>query len=516
MLFDRAASASAEAEPTRADETAAAPYTEALRDVIPGISTRFCVPGHKGIVVPPAMYDAYGPGIGAVYKLDVPLHIEGIDAGPDAEVPFVAACRAAAAAYGAAETFLVTNGASQANVAALLTVKVLAAGERPRIALQRNVHQSTVHGAVLADAAVGWIEPECHPDLDIDLCVTPERLARFLDDHGPFDAVVVVSPTYFGAVADIDALSVVARERGVLLLVDEAWGGHFAMHDCFPTPASRAGAHLVTSSTHKVLGSLTQSAMLHVADEPGLVAAVAKALRLTRTTSPSALLYASLDAARAYAQGEGADLLHRAAINAHWLRRRLGDLPGVEVLGEEVVGQQTGVAAFDPLRVTVDVRELGLTGFEVRDRLLADEAGRIELELATGELVVALFGIGDHDRSGAEHLVSAMTRLVIATDVAAARPAGLPPRPKAPVLADNLAHGYYGASRAVPLETSVGEVCAELITPYPPGIAVVQPGELLTAEAVAYLIAVRPGSAFPDCADPSLNTVQVLTSPKES
>src|SRR5439155_11040137 len=129
--------------------------------------------------------------------------------------------------------------------------------------------------------------------------VTPDALARALAGVPGAPAAFVVSPTYYGMAADVEGCVEVAHGAGAALVVDQAWGPHFGFHPALPRSALACGADAVLTSTHKIVGSLTQSAMLHVAAGGRIDAdALARTVRLVRSTSPSSLLLASLDAAR--------------------------------------------------------------------------------------------------------------------------------------------------------------------------------------------------------------------------
>ena len=191
-----------------------------------------------------------------------------------------------------------------------------------RVVVQRTVHGSTIDGMVLAGLRPTFVAPEIDAELGVAHCVLPSALDAALAATPGAAAAIVVSPTYFGAVADVRGLARVAHAHGVPLVVDEAWGAHLAFSDALPEHALAAGADLVVSSTHKHAGSLTQSAMLHLGagahfDEGG----IDHALRLVSSTSPSSLLLASLDAARRHAALHGADLLERAVAELAVLRR---------------------------------------------------------------------------------------------------------------------------------------------------------------------------------------------------
>src|SRR5205085_5460371 len=195
--------------------------------------------------------------------------------------------------------------------------------------------------------------------------VTPDALREALERHPDAVAVFIVSPTYYGMAADVAGCADVAHAAGIPLVVDQAWGPHFGFHPDLPPGALREGAEAVVTSTHKIVGSLTQSAMLHVAPTGRVDAGrVARAIRLVRSTSPSSLLLASLDAARRQLAVHGEALLHETLAASRRVREQLTRTPDVAVVGPELVGRP-GVVGWDPLRLVLDVRATGRTGYEV-------------------------------------------------------------------------------------------------------------------------------------------------------
>ena len=519
-------------------ELTSTPYLDALvalRDI--RNPARMMVPGHKGgRAISPRLAAAFGPAAEGVLGLDIPLHVRGIDVGPPDPPPIVSARKLAARAWGARTTHFVVGGGSQANHIVCLGLSILVArpGRRLRVAVQRNVHQSVIYGLILADADVVWLNPEIDAEFGIQHCVAPEALDAVLArlGHDQLDAVMVVSPTYYGAVSDVAKLADVIRARRApdetLLVVDEAWGAHFPFNKRFPVTAVRCGADIVISSTHKILGSLTQSAMLHITPhvsdrlDQTVEQAIEKARNLVKTTSPSSLLMASLDAARAYASGEGGELLGRAAASADRVRKAARDdqLPGMKVVDDSVVTRNASVAAFDPLRVTLDVRGTGLTGREIQEALWRPAKGGVEIEFCTDELVVLLFGIGDGAADSADRVVDALKGLSVparsgapGTKLPEAATRALFGRISAPKTKKTLREGFLGSTQARMLKASDGYICAEIVAPYPPGIPVVMPGELLTPEIVEYLLHIsqkKNKTEFSDCRDPHLREIQVL------
>jgi arginine decarboxylase len=490
-----------------------APYLDAL--VAYGFRgpTRFHVPGHKGGAgADPGLRWAIGE---RTLLLDVPQDTDGIDVGVE-PTPYAQAEELAAAAYGAERSWFLTNGATQGNHALCLA---LARGGRDgvRVVLQRNAHASLIDGLVLSGGMPLFVAPETDDELGMAHGVTPGALRAALESGSArgFDvrAVFVVSPTYYGMVADVAGLAEVAHAAGAALVVDQAWGPHFGFHPDLPASALACGADAVITSTHKIVGALTQAAMLHVARGRDGVrvdpAAVARAVRLVRSTSPSSLLLASLDAARRQLAVHGRALLAGTLAAAARARDAIDAVPGCAIVGERLVGRP-GVAAWDPLRLVIDVRGTGRSGYEVAAALRA--ASDIHVELATHATLVLVLGL--HESPDAlERFVHDLG----ATVARIARPVepGRAPIVRAPLLAEGLAvsprEAFLGEAEVVAVDAAVGRISCEAIAGYPPGIPALLPGERVTAEVVAYLRELSSvGARLHGASDPAFATITVL------
>ena len=480
-----------------------APYLEALLEYARREPARFHIPGHKGGPgAAPQLVEAIGAD---ALAFDVPALIEGIDVGP-APTPFELAQRLAASAWGARRSWFLINGASQGNHAACVALRH--AGER--VVVQRNVHSSTIDGLVIAGLEPAFVAPELDPELGLAHCITPEALDETLERTPEAVGAIVVSPTYFGAVADVGGLAAVAHRRSVPLVVDEAWGAHLNFSDELPEAAIAAGADLVNCSIHKVLGSLTQSAILHLGDG-GLVdeAVVDRAVTLLESTSPSALLASSLDAVRRHAAIDGPELLAETVGALEGVRAEIRAIGGLDVLDERIAGRP-GVHAWDPLRLAIDVRGTGATGYRLAE--LLREIDDINLELATETVIVAVFGMGEHAANSAGRLVAALRR---ATDELGSRPRE-PARPFAPpppwgALELPPREAFFAPQEAVALERAEGRIAAESLAAYPPGIPNVLPGERIGAETLAFIgDVVAGGGMLRGAVDRSLKTIRVV------
>ncbi len=481
------------------------PYLDALCAYASRNPARLHVPGHKGGQgADPGLLEAIGE---RALSMDIPALTYGIDVGSD-PTPFEQAQRLAADAWGARRAWFLINGASQGNLAAGLAL----AQRGGDVVVQRNAHSSTIDSLVLSGLRPTFAAPEVDPELGIAHCLTAETLQEALERTPAAVGAWVISPTYFGAVADIRALAVVAHARGVPLIVDEAWGAHMAFHEALPEHALAAGADLVISSTHKIVGSLTQSAMLHLGHGAGEMIGedtVDRAVTLTESTSPNALLAASLDAARRQAVVHGSELLGHTMTVLAETRAQIRAIDGLDVLDDRLVGR-AGVFAYDPLRLAVDVRGVAASGYELAP--LLREIGDINLELYGQNVLVAVFGMGERGLGEASRLVEALRtaveRVGLEPEGTLASFAAPPPWGE---LAMTPREAYLGAQEVVPAEQAAGRIAAESLATYPPGIPNVLPGERLSAETIAYVQrTLELGGSVRGASDRQLHTVRVV------
>jgi lysine decarboxylase len=375
--------------------------------------------------------------------------------------------------------------------------------------LQRNSHASLIDGLVLSGGRASFVAPEYDPELGMAHGVTPQALERALERTPEARAAFIVSPTYYGMAADVDGCAQVAHRSGVALIVDNAWGAHFGFHPSLPESPLRLGADAMIASTHKIVGSLTQSAMLLVSASKRVdTGAVGRAVRLVRSTSPSSLLMASLDAARRQLAVHGEALLERTIDAAARARQAIDSVPGCAVVNEGFVGRP-GIAGWDPLRIVIDVRGTGCTGYDLAAALRASYD--IYVELATHATLVLVLGLGQpveplqrlaHDFAETVRRMSRPGRspVIIRPPAALEHGTAIPPR-----------EAFLGHSEAVAVDDAIGRISCEAIAGYPPGVPALLPGERITEEVVGYLRELTAaGARLHGAADPTFATVRVL------
>lgn len=473
------------------------PIVEALRAYQRTGTVSFATPGHKhGAGFDTELHALLGAGLGAA---DVWLNTA------DHTAALAAAEELAAETWGADRAFFLTNGSSGGNHAFLLAT--LAPGDE--VIVGRDLHQSLLTALVLTGARPVYVAPRLHPELGVGVGIDPADVEAALAAHPAAKLAAVVSPTYWGVAGDIAAIANVARRRGVPLYVDGAWGPHFGFHPALPAAALASGADATVTSPHKLLTGLSQAAMLLVKAERVDAARVASTAAMTRTTSPLLPILASLDVCRRQMALGGEALLERALTMAEIARRRLRAIPGVELVDAERLGLPP--SRVDPTRLVIDTAGIGYSGIAAERELRARHAAAPEMSDLLG--MVCLVTPGDYHAS-VDRLAAAVSALASEGRPALRAPASL--RSAAAALAPGVQaltprEAFFAPARSVPLWEAVGEVAAEAATPYPPGIPVLTPGEIVTVEKMEYLCAaLAAGVQMRGPADAGLGTVRVL------
>ncbi len=462
------------------------PYFDVLLDYVDSGVIPFHTPGHmQGKGMDRALRDFLGDNILAI---DL-TQIRGLDDLLQPEYAIQEAQELAAEAYDADHSFFLINGSTSGNQIMMMTA--LNPGEK--IAIPRNAHKSAMGGLIMSGAEPVWMKPEVDDGLHMDHTVTPATVLRTLEHDPSIKAIYIVSPTYYGVAADLEAIAAVTHDAGIPLLVDEAWGPHFHFHPALPIDAIAAGADMCINSTHKMLGSLSQTAMLHHKGDRIKLDRLKAVVKLFLSTSPNLVLVASLDVARRQMAMEGGALLSHTIELANDTRRRLNDIPGIYCFGEEQVGKP-GVFDLDPTKITITVKSLGYTGYEAEEILR--RRYNVQCELADLFNTLALFTIGT-TQEAADRLVYGVKELSREDrPIDVFSPSGVLERrlqtgtynlPPIPPIRMNPREAFLAPTEFVKFKESAGRVCAEVITPYPPGIPVISPGEEITPGIIAYL-----------------------------
>ena len=359
---------------------------------------------------------------------------------------------------------------------------------------------------ILSGAVPIYIQPEINEELGIAMGMTVESVLRTMEEHPDAKAVFVIHPTYYGAVSDLAAIVEAAHGYGMAVLADEAHGAHFNFHPNLPASAMELGADASASSTHKTGGSLTQSSLLLMRSGILDPSYMKTTLNLTQTTSASYLLMTSIDVARKQLATRGKDILGRLLEIVRDAKAQLNEIDGLYAFGSELVGSP-GVFDFDDTKLGVNVRELGLSGYDA-EKLLRKEYN-IQVELADMYNILAITAVGDTEESIGS-LVAAIKDLAKHHRNGDVREItrGMLTNPEIVVSPRD---AYYSSKKPVRLEESIGCVSGESIMAYPPGIPLVTPGEMITREIVEYAKMLKAEKCMlQGTQDPYVDTILVL------
>lgn len=450
------------------------PIFRALKDYVEAGVIQFHVPGHK-----------QGRGLADftqfvgqnVMNIDLTA-VEGLDNICNPLGVIKEAEELAAAAWGADHAHFLVNGTTSGIQAMIMSI--CAPGDE--LILPRNAHKSATGGIILSGARPVYIEPDVDDYFGIAMGVSLEKVACAIQQHPRAKAVFIINPTYYGVASPLEDIVRLAHAHGLAVIVDEAHGTHLGFHPDLPQSGAQAGADMIATSVHKLGGSLTQSSLLLVNE--GLIDSnrVKAVLNLTQTTSPSYLLLASLDMARKQLATSGYETIGRTLQLARWVRLELANVPGITLLDETVLNNE-GSIAVDPIKILVNTRKLGMSGYELERHLRIRY--RLQAELSDLYNTLFLVTIGDNEQT---------VRTLVDTLKAVSKnrgqcnivkyPAYLPELPE---LVLSPAEAFHSETRLVSIETAEGEISAEMVMAYPPGIPLICPGERFTREIIDYI-----------------------------
>jgi arginine decarboxylase len=475
-------------------QKARTPFYDQLKSYVLMAKDSWHTPGHSGgdsLRDSPFVSDFYEFIGEHIFDADLSVSVPMLDSLMEPTGVILEAQKIAAKAFGARRTFFATNGTSTANKVIFQTL--LAPGEK--LLLDRNCHKSVHHGVVLSGAHPVYLDSAVNKKYSLYGPVPKRTVLSALEEHADAEALILTSCTYDGLRYDLPPIIEAAHAKGIKVIIDEAWYGFARFHPAFRPTALEAGADYATQSTHKVLSAFSQASMIHINDPDFNEHIFRENFNMHTSTSPQYSMIASLDVARKQAVMEGYKLLARALKLGEELRAQINstgmfrvlELP--DILPEEL---EHDSIRLDPTKVTVDISSCGYTVEELVAELF--ERYNIQVEKSTFNTLTLLLTIGT-TRSKVSRLYDALMR--IARE--GRSPRRLYPTPETPSFTRLMylpRDAFYCGGERVPLlderdqvnNTLIGRVGADQITPYPPGIPVLVPGQLITGEIVQYLV----------------------------
>jgi arginine decarboxylase len=474
-------------------EKADTPFYDALKSYVLMAKDAWHTPGHSSgdsLRDSPWVSDFYEFMGEHVFDADLSVSVPPLDSLMEPTGVILEAQKLAAKAFGARRTFFATNGTSTGNKVIFQTL--IAPGEK--LLLDRNCHKSVHHGVVLSGAHPVYLDSSLNKKYGIFGPIPKKTIMRAIEEHADAEALVLTSCTYDGLRYDLAPIIEVAHAKGIRVVVDEAWYGFARFHPAFRPTALESGADYATQSTHKVLSAFSQASMIHVNDPEFNEHIFRENFNMHTSTSPQYSMIASLDVARKQAVMEGYKLLARTLSLSTELRHQI-DSTGVfraleleDLLPDEVRNDNVQL---DPTKVTVDISECGYTVDELQHELF--ERYNIQVEKSTFNTLSLLLTIGT-TRSKVSRLYDALMR--IARERRSPRRLyRTPDIPGFTQLKYLPRDAFYCGGQALAIldehdriNTALnGKVAADQVTPYPPGIPVLVPGQVITPEIMQYL-----------------------------
>ncbi|MCM1190181.1 MAG: PLP-dependent transferase [bacterium] len=331
------------------------------------------MPGHKR--------EALGKLPSALAGIDI-TEIEGFDNLHQPEGLLRELQQRAAVLCGAEESFYLVNGST----GGVLSAVSAALPRGGRILMARNCHKSAYHAAYLRGLKISYLYPELLEEYDIYEAVTGDQIRLALEREPDIGAVLIVSPTYEGRIADVAGIARVVHDRGIPLIVDEAHGAHLGLNRRVHENSCQAGADLVIQSVHKTLPALTQTALLHVNGKRIDRELLRRFLRIYQSSSPSYLLMASIDSALDYVESCGEEVYAAFERQYQGMLKNLRKCRHLRFLPEDPERQDLG-------KLVISVKNTTITGKRLYDILL--DKYQIQTEMAAESYVLAMFTLGD-------------------------------------------------------------------------------------------------------------------------
>lgn len=467
-------------------------YLSYLESSEEGTRQPFTTPGHK--------QRAYllDKGLGQVVDRDVPL-FGGLDDVKLTQGVLLQAEALAARLWGGDWTRFSTGGSTHANQALLLSL----GKPGDKVAITRTAHRSQLTALVLAGLEPLWLFPEIDASTGVPTGISLSEFERVLPQK-PI-ALLLTEPGYLGTLSDIPPLIMSAHESGIPVIFDAAWGGHFGFHPALPKNPMQMGADAFVTSIHKALPGYSASAIAVARTQRLNRARLEQGFESTHTTSPAGAPLASIDAVRALMEHHGSELIERLLENIDLFRRRL-----TGELGDEILLNPSNFASdrFDPAKIVVRADVLGANGLSIEKDLA--ELG-VSVEMADRDNLVIHVTIAD-DVHTLKRMADGLIPILKKNSGTRRKSHSAISWSIKPTTAISLREAYFAESEMVSAADAVGRISADLIAPYPPGVAVLAPGEVITQTISEGLISSRnDGVRIAYASDSTLNTFRVLT-----
>lgn len=471
------------------------PLFNALQNHIAADIAPFHVPAHKHGNFLPELKEFFSENL---LKADLNA-MEDIDDLCNPRSVIKEAQNLAAELFEADHAFFLVNGTTSGIQAMMMA----ALKPNEKIILPRNSHKSVFSGLILSGARPIYIHPEVNYNLGITENVSVEKTVQKIQENPHAKAVLVVNPTYYGFSTEITNIVTEANSHDMLVIADEAHGGHFLFSEELPVSAMQAGADLAALSMHKTTGSFTQTSLLLYREKTIPYEDVVNALGLMRTTSASYILMTSLDVARRRMALQGRGLVKAVLELARYARKKINQIEGLYCYSPAEAEREK---YYDITKLVIQVNDIGLTGYEAE--MFLRNKYRVQIELSDMNNIVALVTVGD-DQKNIEKLITALSQLAL--ECKGRKRNIKTTMPQLPEVVLDPRSAFYGNKKKVKLNDARNEISAEMLMAYPPGIPVITPGERISQDIIDYINVLKEQNcALHGTADPTAEQIRVL------
>lgn len=379
----------------------------------------------------------------------------------------------AAKAYGANESFFLVNGSTSGIYSMILGLT----SPGDKIIVQRNCHRSVYMSCFMGNLNPVYVNPRVLEEFNIASALDIEDIKNIMDLNMDAKAIVVTYPTYHGICSDLEEIVREAHRRGILVLVDEAHGAHLPFNKKLPKSAMECGADASVVSLHKSTPALTQSSLLNVAEGISMES-IKFMLRLFQSTSPSYVLMASIDASRHIMEDKGEDLLDELLDNVNNFRNRINSIGTYKILDWSHIGKAS-IKNVDLTKIVIN----SPFGGKNLDNLLRNDYG-IQVEMSDINNITIITSVGDTSYDFEKLYISLYDISRRMNPMENKEGGRRIPEYK---IAMNMREAYYREKKRIRLEDSKGFISAEMVAPYPPGIPILLPGEVITSDIIEYI-----------------------------
>lgn len=442
------------------------PIINSLNKIVDDGIISFHMPGHKkGRIYKELGYEDI---ITNMFKLDT-TEIPGTDNLHSPEGSIKESLEIASKVFKSDKTYYLINGSTCGIEAAIMATT----SPKDKLIVNRDCHQSVINACIIGDVDPVYINPTINKISNAIEGVTYENVKEVIDSNLDAKAILITYPTYFGHTFDLDRICNYAHSKDIIVIVDEAHGAHLGLSVDLPKTAISQGADIVIQSTHKTLPAFTQASMIHIQGNRVDQNRLSTMLRITESSSPSYILMASLELAVDIYRNNGRDLMKELIININDFKKEIDNLKYIKIDESN-----------DITKLFINTKKMGITGYELEDILRNTYKIQVELANYYGVLLIATIG---NIKSEFEMLRKALyeieERYYKKTEIEEIKyPLSIPKKEFTP------REAFYTSTKSVKIDDSIGMICGEYIIPYPPGVSLVSPGEIITKEIIDYVL----------------------------